>query len=324
MDIKLTIVFLVVLALMVSDPVSADFNYNHYRPKLNEVGKDNSVFKCVPGRTTLKMKERKLTLAGEDSNESDDYTRTVPRGRPQSVTRPKDETCLICVCSVDGQHEYCKSRSSDTLNECIMIKDINEEFRSLIPFVHSRNLLYRIRRDYLWHNDEIPYSPKDKCFRGHSYYSNSPTANDTDIDLASDVESLLDYNSANTCYYCVCAVDGQSVGCIHRDESFCNFFRVIRSEKRIRDRYTSLLEQDRPTYFRQLSWRLRRTMDNGIYDLINAGGDTLCCSHPDGHRRQIHNEVRNKLRTLKRRIPKENLLGGSMREDYVDFVVNND
>lgn len=125
--------------------------------------------------------------------------------------------------------------------------------------------------DYLWHNDEIPYNSKAKCYRGHSYYSNSLTANDTDIDIASDIDSLLGYDNDYACYYCVCSVDGTAAGCIHRDVQFCNFFKVIREEKAQRDRYTTLLEQDRPTYFRQLSWRMRRTMDAGMFDLIKSG-----------------------------------------------------
>lgn len=157
-------------------------------------------------------------------------------------------------------HYNCKSIDRNSTLGVVTKKDIPK---------HNTNITFTA--DFIWHNDEIPYNSKSKCFRGHSYYTNSLTANDTDIDIGSDVESLLDYPNENTCYYCVCSTSGEAVGCINRDVSFCNFYRVIRDDKHVRDRYTSLMQQDRPAYFRQLSYRLRRTMDNGVFDMLDAG-----------------------------------------------------
>ncbi|CAD0205244.1 unnamed protein product [Chrysodeixis includens] len=321
MDYKLVVLVLAAVALLIDNPVVADFFFNHPLPRL---GHTHHGMKCVPGRTIMKVTERKNQniKAGDSGSEEFSLRRTHMR-RPT-----KDEYCRMCVCSADGKNEYCSNRPAENVNECLVIANVVEKWQAGLPFEHSKALSNRIRRDYIWHNDEIPYDPKAKCYRGHSYYSNSLTANSTDIDIGSDIDSLLNYPNEDTCYFCICSVDGYAAGCIHRDVQYCNFFRVIRDDKAIRDRYTALFDQDRPSYFRQLSWRMRRTMDSGMYDMVSngirLGGDTLCCSHPDGHRRQIHNDVRNKLRTLKKRLPKENLLGGSMRDDYVDFIVNND
>ncbi|XP_026727770.1 uncharacterized protein LOC113493934 [Trichoplusia ni] len=297
-----------------------DFFFNHPLPRLGHI---HHGMKCVPGRTLMKVTERQSQEIHTGDSESDEFGLRNANNRRTHMRIPtKDEYCRMCVCSADGKTEHCLNRPAETINECLQIAEVMDNYDAGIPYEHTRALSNRLRRDYLWHNDEIPYNPKAKCYRGHSYYSNSLTANNTDIDIPTDVDSLLNYDNDNTCFFCICSVDGTAAGCIHRDVQYCNFFRVIRDDKAIRDRYTAMFEQDRPSYFRQLSWRMRRTMDNGMYDMIangiRLGGDTLCCNHPDGHRRQIHNDVRNKLRTLKKRLPKENLLGGSMRGDYND------
>lgn len=129
--------------------------------------------------------------------------------------------------------------------------------------------------DYIWHNDEIPYESKAKCRRGHSYYSNSVNANDTDIDVASDIESLLDYSNKGICYYCVCSMDGNAAGCLSRSPWFCEYFRFLRERNAMRDTYTTLFQKDKPMYFRSISWRLRRTMDTGMFDLLENGRVSL-------------------------------------------------
>lgn len=96
-------------------------------------------------------------------------------------------------------------------------------------------------------------------------------ADDTDIDIASDINSLLDYSNKSICFYCVCAAHGHGVDCISRLPWFCEKMRQLRLEDAARDMYTKMFQQDRPTYFRQLPWRLRRTMDEGLYDLASAG-----------------------------------------------------
>ncbi|KAJ8710434.1 hypothetical protein PYW07_009800 [Mythimna separata] len=323
MEVKPTVVVLITLTLMVN-LVVADFFFNHPLIKKEQV--DGVRYKCLPGRTVIKVTQYQEPMALAEETDSEEYR--LRTGRKHHMSAPvKDESCQMCVCSAEGSHEHCSNRPSENINECLYVNQITNRFGMALPFEHAKDLSNRIRRDYIWHNDEIPYSAKAKCFRGHSFYTNSLTANDTDVDVGSDVASLLDYPNAFTCYFCVCSTSGEQIGCINRDVSFCNFYRIIRDGKTMRDRYTSLMQQDRPAYFRQLSYRMRRTMDDGIFDMLAAGGDTLCCNHPDGHRRQIHNQVRTKLRNMMKRIPKENLLGQtrmSMKGDYVDFIVNND
>ncbi|XP_045505586.1 uncharacterized protein LOC123701999 [Colias croceus] len=127
--------------------------------------------------------------------------------------------------------------------------------------------------DYIWHRDEIPYEAKSKCLRGTSYYSNSLNANDTDIDVASEIESLLDYDNIDVCFFCVCSVDAKAASCINRDPWFCEYYRIIKEPDAMRHKYKQLFQQDRPAYFRQLSYRLRRTMDDSMFELIDKVGD---------------------------------------------------
>ncbi|XP_063542277.1 uncharacterized protein LOC134750946 isoform X2 [Cydia strobilella] len=125
-----------------------------------------------------------------------------------------------------------------------------------------------VEADLLWHNDEIPYEPKAKCRRGFSYYSNSITANATDIDVPDDVNSLLNYPDLNVCFFCVCSASARLVHCIPRDPWFCEHYRTVRQRGAMREYYAKLFQQDRPSYFRTLSFRLRRTMDWGLIDMI--------------------------------------------------------
>lgn len=133
-------------------------------------------------------------------------------------------------------------------------------------------LLIIFTTDLIWHNDEIPYDPASRCYRGHSYYTNHDTPNETDINFEEDqMTSLLDYKSKSNCFYCVCSVSGDEAGCISRSIWFCNYLRYLRTDKAARDMYAHMFQQDRPTYFRQLSWRMRRTMDNSLFNLIEHG-----------------------------------------------------
>lgn len=106
--------------------------------------------------------------------------------------------------------------------------------------------------------------------RGHSYYTNDPKANDTDIDKSVEIESLLDYKSNNTCFFCVCSTSGHDIACIPRSLWFCDYIRFLREPNAMRNYYTHIFKQDRPSYNRLLSWRMRRTMDNAIYDFIDV------------------------------------------------------
>lgn len=114
--------------------------------------------------------------------------------------------------------------------------------------------------------------PHARCKRSHSYYSNSLNANNTDVDVAADVTSLLDYtHKESICFYCVCSVIGDTAGCINRNPWFCQWYRDARRPNAARHRYRVMFYNDRPGYFRDISWRLRRTMDDGMFDLIDNG-----------------------------------------------------
>ncbi|XP_038218667.1 uncharacterized protein LOC119837213 [Zerene cesonia] len=149
--------------------------------------------------------------------------------------------------------------------------------RTIIKIVQKPNITqYETEEeDYIWHRDEIPYEAKSKCLRGTSYYSNSLNANDTDIDVASEIESLLDYDNIDVCFFCVCSVDAKAASCINRDPWFCEYYRIIKEPDAMRHKYTKMFQQDRPAYFRQLSYRLRRTMDDSMFELIDKVGDKI-------------------------------------------------
>ncbi|KOB70215.1 Uncharacterized protein OBRU01_15686, partial [Operophtera brumata] len=306
MDLKL-VLFAVILLLSLHQQVQADFFYNRVLPKQEELGKLG--LKCVPGRTMIKIEQPAIKLSNEGG--SDELGSSENYLRSHMNFQTDDASCQMCMCSVEGKDEYCSKRPAKNVNECIRMAALMANNQKNEPFEHEKSLFNRIRRDYLWHNDEIPYNARAKCPRGHSYYSNSLNANNSDIDLPSDVESLLDYGNKSVCSYCVCSMAGDGAGCMSKSPWFCEYYRVLREGDAPRDMYNELFQQDRPAYFRSLSWRLRRTMDNGIFDLVHTGGDALCCDHPNGHRRHLHHQIRNKIRLLKRKVNKENLMSGA-------------
>ncbi|CAH1640868.1 unnamed protein product [Spodoptera littoralis] len=182
MDIKLTALFLVVLTLVIHEPVSADF-FDRPVISLDEVGKEDSKYKCVPGRTVLKVVEKQEEIV-DQSDDSDEYSRSGPSRRIHMSVVSKDETCFMCVCSADGQHEHCSGRPAHTINECILSKNIIDQFNSGIPFKHSRNLPYRIRR--------VNQNASQMCVPFVSEYSN-----------------CNDDNLCSGCSKCTCTRDGQ-------------------------------------------------------------------------------------------------------------------
>ncbi|CAH2261174.1 jg17198 [Pararge aegeria aegeria] len=311
MDVKLVLLIFGLLTLL-DTQVEAAFWYDSPIPNAQQI--KTRGLKCIPGSTAIKIGQETLDKK-EDSEEA---------RRTHMNTKTNYETCEICVCSTEGKDMYCSKRPARNVNECIRLSLLKKRVEKNMPFEHERSLSFRIRRDYIWHNDEIPYEAKATCKRSTSYYSNSINANNTDIDVASDIDSLLDYSNKDVCFFCVCSVDGRHAGCISRSPWFCEYYRVLRTPGAAKHRYHRLFQQDRPAYFRQISYRLRRTMDDGLVAFYDAGGDTLCCSHPDGHRRSLHNQVRTKIRLMRRKVPKENILSRSPSGDYVDFIVNND
>ncbi|KAJ2938947.1 hypothetical protein O0L34_g17759 [Tuta absoluta] len=283
-------------------------------------------FKCIPGRTIIKYEAPKEV---EPVQESDELDARRYHMNWINYGQQKDNTCKMCVCSAEGKDEYCVRRPAINTNECLRLNDITKEYSKNIAFDHERDLSQRMRREWIWHHDEIPYEGASKCYRGMSYYTNNIKANDTTLaELESDVESFLDYENKTVCYFCICHTSGDKIACISRDPYFCDYHRMLsRDQDAVRDMYTHDFGEDRPAYFRLLSQRMRRTMDEGVYDLIDTGGDTLCCEHPSGHRKSLHQSVRKRVwQNLRHKIPRENLLGQrpALNGDYVDFVVNND
>lgn len=149
----------------------------------------------------------------------------------------------------------------------------------------------------MWHNDEFPYIYSDRCTRGQSYYTSNPYANITTIDIDPPKESLLDYDGRvlfnyldprrqpcddsekgihvktyeTICYFCVCGVDGFQLDCIKRDNWFCEYYRDLRNDTKNYYRWRDNLKYDRQSYFRELSFRLRRNMDNAMFDYLDDG-----------------------------------------------------
>lgn len=59
-----------------------------------------------------------------------------------------DESCQICVCSVEGKDEYCSRRPARNVNECIRIAILKKNMEKNLPFSHERALSFRIRRGW--------------------------------------------------------------------------------------------------------------------------------------------------------------------------------
>lgn len=58
----------------------------------------------------------------------------------------RDESCLVCVCSVEGKDQYCSRRPAMNVNECLRMADVMEDFQKNVPFDVDRVLANRIRR----------------------------------------------------------------------------------------------------------------------------------------------------------------------------------
>lgn len=78
----------------------------------------------------------------EMTNETNDDTR---RSHMNMLT--SDESCQICICSVEGKDEYCSNRPARNVNECLRMAKITDDFNKNIAFDHERTLSYNIRRD---------------------------------------------------------------------------------------------------------------------------------------------------------------------------------
>lgn len=57
-----------------------------------------------------------------------------------------DESCQMCVCSINGKDEYCSKRPAMNVNECITMALAMSKFNRNEPFDHERILSQMIRR----------------------------------------------------------------------------------------------------------------------------------------------------------------------------------
>lgn len=78
------------------------------------------------------------------------------------------------------------------------------------------------------------------------------------------------FSKKDICYFCICSTSGRDVSCISRTTWYCDLYKDS-DVSSARYRYSMLFGQDRPGYFRQLSYRLRRTMDDGFPALLDIG-----------------------------------------------------
>lgn len=97
--------------------------------------------KCMPGRTTILIEESK-PLKMKDSSEED------TRRTHMNAIASKDETCKVCVCSLEGKDEYCSRRPARNVNECIRLAILKKSIEKNGPFAHDRSLSFRIRRGW--------------------------------------------------------------------------------------------------------------------------------------------------------------------------------
>lgn len=126
-----------------------------------------------------------------------------------------------------------------------------------------------LKTDYIWHKDELPYDATARCRRGVSYYTNNPIANDTEIQH--ELDRQLSYPNRDVCQFCVCHTSGTDIVCINRSRWVCSYMRYINMNGAAREMYAEFHRQDRPALFRHLSNRMRRTMETGIYDILEYG-----------------------------------------------------
>lgn len=69
-----------------------------------------------------------------------------PRRSHMNFQAQKDESCKVCVCSVEGKDEYCSRRPAMNVNECLRMADIMENYQQHVPYNMENVLAYRIRR----------------------------------------------------------------------------------------------------------------------------------------------------------------------------------
>ncbi|XP_045761812.1 uncharacterized protein LOC123865037 isoform X2 [Maniola jurtina] len=173
MDVKLALLILGLLALL-DTTVKADFLYNPRTPNAEEMKARG--LKCLPGRTVIKIGQTK----DQELDESEESRRT------HMNTQTDDETCKICVCSIEGKDEYCSKRPARNVNECIRMSLLKKRMEKNMPFEHERSLSFRIRRvgeDVLNNSECVPF--------------------------VSEYSDCTEANYCSGCNRCTCTAEGQ-------------------------------------------------------------------------------------------------------------------
>lgn len=91
------------------------------------------------------------------------------------------------------------------------------------------------------------------------------------LHLPPDTIDRLDFCNLTICFFCVCSVNGFDANCLPRPVWFCDYYRKRKDPDFIKKVYKNLFGEDRAAYFWTLSARMRRSMDDGIYALLEAG-----------------------------------------------------
>ncbi|RVE53478.1 hypothetical protein evm_001848 [Chilo suppressalis] len=161
---------------------NTEFYFNYAFPK--EPEKLASLgLECYPGRTVIKMIEKKLDIKKDDDSDEDNNRRSILRRSHMNSGR-KEEYCKVCTCSDDGKSEHCSGRPAVNVNECMRMTRILEDFNKNVPFEHTRGLAFRIRR------------------------VGSTAKNDKCIPFVSQYTDCTEENECSGCKNCLCVGDG--------------------------------------------------------------------------------------------------------------------
>ncbi|KAL4706147.1 hypothetical protein ACJJTC_013612 [Scirpophaga incertulas] len=179
MDLRILMVLTAAVLAVFLQRSYAEFYFNRVYLKGDKKQPQN--MKCKPGRTIIKVAEN---LEEIDDDDDDDYENSR---RTHMNSGIKEEHCLICMCSLDGMNESCIGRPARTVNECIMMSRIRNSFNKRLPFEHTKDLAYRIRR-------VGTHAKSVKC-----------------IPYVSQYTDCTDANICSSCRTCICSGKGEWV-----------------------------------------------------------------------------------------------------------------
>ncbi|XP_064075083.1 uncharacterized protein LOC135194144 [Vanessa tameamea] len=158
MEVKIALLIFALISLQIVD---AELFYNPMQ--MTDAQLEERGLKCYPGHTVIKIEEKKVISNDETSEEE--------IRRSHMNFEAKEESCKICVCSVDGKDEYCSRRPAMNVNECLRMGILKKNMERNLPFAHETSLAFRIRRV----GDDID---NEKCIPFVSEYSDCSEANE--------------------------------------------------------------------------------------------------------------------------------------------------